>query len=198
MTKSATPKLQTPKRDRNASATQAKILNAARSLFAKESYDDVGLRDIGFSAGVDAALICRYFGSKEELFVAALNSGNQDPDLYYGTSEEFAERMAELLVDQISDIKLESFLMILQSATSQRSADIVQDYLNEKIYTPLQSWLKGKDAVVRSQLIASLMLGVALSRTLSSSSECSLNKAQKKALQKRLAEVFVYCAKADL
>ena len=55
-------------RPRNASATRDAMLAAARERFARHSYDDVGLRDVARDAGVDAALISRYFGSKEDLF----------------------------------------------------------------------------------------------------------------------------------
>ena len=61
-------------RPRNAAATRTAILDAARERFAAESYDDVGMRDIARDVGVDAALISRYFGSKDDLFLAALDS----------------------------------------------------------------------------------------------------------------------------
>ena len=54
-------------RPRNAAATRTAILEAARERFAAESYDDVGMRDIARDVGVDAALISRYFGSKDDL-----------------------------------------------------------------------------------------------------------------------------------
>ena len=53
---------------RNPIATRAAILDAARDRFLRESYDSVGLRDIAARAGVDVALIGRYFGGKEGLF----------------------------------------------------------------------------------------------------------------------------------
>src|SRR3546814_12999364 len=55
-------------RKRDAAATRAAILAAARERFLRESYDSVGLREIAGDAGVDVALISRYFGGKEGLF----------------------------------------------------------------------------------------------------------------------------------
>ena len=52
----------TPSRARNAAATRAAILQAARRRFAREGYDQTGLREVAADAGVDAALISRYFG----------------------------------------------------------------------------------------------------------------------------------------
>ena len=55
-------------------ATRQAILDVARERFTAHSYDDVGMRDIAREVGVDAALVSRYFGSKEDLFTAALDS----------------------------------------------------------------------------------------------------------------------------
>src|SRR3546814_9353842 len=46
-------------RKRDATATRAAILTAARDRFLRDSYDSVGLRDIANGAGVDVALIAR-------------------------------------------------------------------------------------------------------------------------------------------
>ena len=53
---------------RNAGDTRARILAAARVRFAMDAYENVGTRDIAADAGVDAALVNRYFGGKEKLF----------------------------------------------------------------------------------------------------------------------------------
>ena len=52
-------------RTRNAAATRDSILTAARGRFLADSYEAVGLRDIAGDAGVDVALVGRYFGGKE-------------------------------------------------------------------------------------------------------------------------------------
>ena len=59
-------------RPRSAAATRTAILDAARERFAAESYDDVGMRDIARDVGVAAALISRYFGSKDGLYTACV------------------------------------------------------------------------------------------------------------------------------
>jgi AcrR family transcriptional regulator len=58
-------------RPRNALQTRADILSAARRRFATEGYDRTTLRAIAADVGVDAALVIRYFGSKQNLFAAA-------------------------------------------------------------------------------------------------------------------------------
>ena len=84
-------------RPRNAAATRTAILDAARERFAAESYDDVGMRDIARDVGVDAALISRYFGSKDDLFLAALDSCGDGSTLMSGEKSEFGARVANEL-----------------------------------------------------------------------------------------------------
>ena len=54
--------------------TKLRLLQAAAGLFASRSFETVSTRAIAKEAGVDAALIHHYFGSKEGLFQAVLKS----------------------------------------------------------------------------------------------------------------------------
>src|SRR5262245_10359134 len=64
--------------DRNAGPgddTRAKILSAAKTLFAERGFDGAGIKDIGKLAEANSALISYYFGSKEKLFVELIRNG---------------------------------------------------------------------------------------------------------------------------
>ena len=52
--------------------TRAAILAAARAAFAAQGYAGASVRGIAATAGVDAALVHHYFGTKDDLFLAAL------------------------------------------------------------------------------------------------------------------------------
>jgi len=52
--------------------TRAAILAAARSSFAASGFGGTTIRAVASEAGVDPALVHHYFGSKDDLFVAAL------------------------------------------------------------------------------------------------------------------------------
>src|SRR3546814_4650837 len=67
-----------PARTRNAAATRHAILLAATGRFLQDSYECVGLRDIARDAGIDVALVSRYFGSKEELFAQVLRGEGEE------------------------------------------------------------------------------------------------------------------------
>jgi AcrR family transcriptional regulator len=52
--------------------TRAAILAEARALFASNGYAGTSIRAVATAAGVDAALVHHYFGTKDDLFLAAL------------------------------------------------------------------------------------------------------------------------------
>lgn len=60
------------RRRRDAEATRDALLTAARRRFVRLGYDRTTLRDVAADAGVNLALIKRYFESKEGLFKTAL------------------------------------------------------------------------------------------------------------------------------
>ena len=70
----ATTVPETPARKRDAAQTRQDLLDAARELFGAKGYDRTSLREIGERAGVDAALIARYFGNKMALYSATVEA----------------------------------------------------------------------------------------------------------------------------
>ncbi len=54
------------------STTRDTILGVARSRFANMGFDKTSVRTIAAEAGVDPALVHHYFGTKRELFIAAI------------------------------------------------------------------------------------------------------------------------------
>jgi AcrR family transcriptional regulator len=80
-------------RARNAEGTRAEILAAARERFGAEGYERTTLRAIAGDVGVDAALVIRYFGSKQDLFAAAAEFTLDLPDLTGVAPEHLAEAL---------------------------------------------------------------------------------------------------------
>lgn len=67
---------------RSSARSREALLNAATELFSERGYDRTTIREIGERAGVDPALIARYFGSKPLLYVEVLKAehGDTPPD----------------------------------------------------------------------------------------------------------------------
>ncbi|MFC1431569.1 TetR family transcriptional regulator [Streptacidiphilus sp. N1-3] len=58
---------------RDSARSRELLLEAAAALFAERGYDRSTTREIGERAGVDPALIARYFGGKAQLYIAVLD-----------------------------------------------------------------------------------------------------------------------------
>lgn len=185
-------------RPRNAAGTRTRILEAARELFSHHGYDDVGMRDIGRAAGVDAALVSRYFGSKEELFAEVLRSCGDARDWFEGDRAGFGRELAYELVyapPEMDECKLEGILIMLRSTGSAKAAEIIRKSAHERFYSPFIKWLGGRDAEVRSRMVLGVLMGMALSRDMGGGYGLSEEDTAK--LCERLAVLFQTCIDGD-
>ena len=85
---------------RRSDATKATILVAAREQFASSGYQGATIRAIASSAGVDPALVMRYFGNKEALFAAAADFDLRLPDLGAMPRERVGVALVEHFLDR--------------------------------------------------------------------------------------------------
>ncbi|MBN1237993.1 MAG: TetR/AcrR family transcriptional regulator [Gammaproteobacteria bacterium] len=152
-------------RPRNAAATRSAILNAARSRFLLEGYDQVGLRAIAGDAGVDAALICRYFGSKEGLFADVLASTSKDPmDVLAGDRATFGRRVAAAMLDpsKRSPERMAFIQLATRSSASPVASKLVRSHIESQFIVPFTAWLGDRCAAEKAWLTAAVLMGVAL------------------------------------
>ena len=153
-------------RRRDAAATRAEILEAARVLFTRDGYDHVGMRDVAGVVGVDAALVVRYFGSKEGLFAEAISEGfGIGEDLLGGGRDGFGERLARYVLDKEGAAgTFDPTLVLLRSAPNERAAALLREGLEEQFVRPLARWLGGEKAPERAGLIVATLFGLAFTR----------------------------------
>ncbi|ATQ44162.1 TetR/AcrR family transcriptional regulator [Caulobacter mirabilis] len=175
---------------RNAAMTRAAILEAARKRFAREGYDGASLREIASDAGVDAALISRYFGSKDELFMEVVSLACEpNPEFFDGDPAGFGERMATaLLEDKLADAKLDMFLIMLLSASSPKAAEMVRVCSRGKFFEFFQDWLGGPDADIRARVASNIMMGMSLGRVIDDMPDMPADRRDK--MRDRLARII--------
>lgn len=87
-----------PKRKRDAAATREAILEAATRRFATQGFEAAGAREIAADAGVTAALVNRYFGSKEKLFAEVIEAALDMRHLLQGQRGDLAHHLARVMV----------------------------------------------------------------------------------------------------
>jgi len=151
------------KRPRNAAQTRADILAAARRRFAEEGFDRTTLRAIAADVGVDAALVIRYFGSKQDLFATATEFTIKLPDLTGASPDE----IADMLLPQYFAVWEEdhSFMALLQAAmTSRVAADILNETLAVHVAPTLRSATPDHDQQ-RIALTDAFVIGLAATRS---------------------------------
>ena len=153
-------------RKRDAEATRAAILAAARAQFAQLGYDRASLRDIADEARADMALIKRYFGGKEALFVEALKV-SLHPDRMRGWDRQtFAHDVAVMMADGASrdEERTHSFQFLLRAATSPTTAPLLNVAIQDRFLGTIRDWLGGKDAEPRARVFAAVFIGFLVER----------------------------------
>ena len=138
---------------RNAAATRAAILCAARQRFRSEGYDEVGMRDIARDVGCDPALVSRYFGSKEELFGQVLSAcGDNGACMMEVPREQFGAHYARQLVFEPNDCDgMEIVLIMLRASGSAKAAEMVRRATVDEFLKPFAQWLGGEQAEARDR-----------------------------------------------
>jgi AcrR family transcriptional regulator len=157
-----------PPRAKCAASTREIMLASARRRFLEESYENVGLRDIAGDAGVDVALVGRYFGSKENLFHEVLRGTQRDwLDRAVG-AEELPGFLAALVLrkeETEGREDLDRLLIILRSASSPKAAELVRIAFREDVIEPIARLLPGPDAELRVAVAFSILTGTTVMRT---------------------------------
>jgi AcrR family transcriptional regulator len=162
------------------SGTREAILAAARARFGDLGYDRTTIRGIAADAGVDAALVHHFYGSKERLFVAAMRLPVNplevlDAALAPGARDEdrgLGEHLLRIMLGvwDVAEMRA-TFLGMLRSATtSEQAAAMLREFATGTILTRIAQVAQqaapdgGGDAEYRAALVASQVLGLALTR----------------------------------
>lgn len=152
------------------SGTREAILDAARRSFAEDGYEQSTMRSIAGRARVDPALLYHYFGSKEQLFVSAMQlpfrPSELIPTLVEGGREGLGERIVRLFLaiwDQGDGVS--PFLALLRSASSnERAAAMLREFMSREVIGQLARTLGAPQAELRATLVGSQVAGLAVVR----------------------------------
>jgi AcrR family transcriptional regulator len=145
-------------RARGAAATRAALLSAARELFATDGYERTTVRAVADRAGVNQALLFRYFGNKERLFAEAATELALAP-LDSGPVETLLERIVH---DSFAD-EPGSALLLAVLRTGGGAADELRRRLGEEYrerFADLAATDDRQDALRRADLLLAWLLGL--------------------------------------
>jgi len=150
--------------------TRERILDAARHRFAELGLDGTSIRAIADDAGVDPALVHHYFGTKQRLFVAAMELPFETEDLVRlfadAPRDEVGYRLARLFLSIWDDDERRAPLLgIVRSAiTDAGAAAMIRDLVMTRILGPVVRQLGSSDPELRMTLLGSQVIGLALVR----------------------------------
>lgn len=145
------------------------ILAAARALFADAGYERASIRAIARRAGVDPALVHHYFGTKDELLIAAIHLP-VDPTGIFADAFREPEHVGETLIRSIlelwetPEVRDRVVALLRAAVTHPGAAAILRNVVIREVLTPVTERVDLSDAELRVELVGTQLIGLAMAR----------------------------------
>ena len=152
--------------------TRGEILAAARESFAHKGFAGTTIRAVAAAAGVDAALVHHYFGSKDDLFIAALeikvDPRSVVPAVFEHGVAGAAEPLLRLFLSVWDDpeARLPLVAVVRSSLGQEGPVNLLREAMFRIVFGPLREVLPADEADRRAQLVATQVLGLVVGRYL--------------------------------
>lgn len=146
---------------------RAAILAATRELLSTKGYGPPTVRSVAESAGVDPAMVIRYYGSKEDLIAEAMDVHVDIPDPRNWPDHQIGARLATHFVSSWESMRSpKRMIMLLRSVGGHRAAE---GAIRRVVHVQITGFVRQvvgdrPDVSRRAGLIASHILGIALCR----------------------------------
>ncbi|GAB4104129.1 TetR family transcriptional regulator [Micromonospora taraxaci] len=151
--------------------TREAILDAARTTFAERGFDSASIRAIAGTAGVDPALVHHYFGSKDQLFLTAMNfpvdPAQLVPTVLAGDRDGAGERLVRTFLGVWDSPAGSAAQALLRSAVSNEwTARLLREFVTTQVLRRVLEQLDVDPAQLplRGSLVATQMIGLAMMR----------------------------------
>jgi AcrR family transcriptional regulator len=161
----------TERRRRDAGRTRQILLETARARFARDGYAVTTVRDIAEEAGVNVALINRYFTSKEGLFEACLTTAVTDirRDESGLPIDGIAEGIASRIGTSADDDRLRVAMLLLLRTSGDDRIDELRRSVLRSVSEKMAAAAGGADpddsALLRAQILLATTLGIVTLRS---------------------------------
>ncbi|MGY1649866.1 TetR/AcrR family transcriptional regulator [Geodermatophilus sp. SYSU D01119] len=151
--------------------TRAAVLDAARAAFAERGFDATSIRAVATAAGVDPALVHHYFGTKDKLFLAAIEApadpGTFLPEVLEAGPEHLGESVVRMLLRVWDGPARPAGLALVRSAVGNEwTARLLREFLVSQVLRRVVGTLDlpPAEAEARGALTASQLIGVVMAR----------------------------------
>lgn len=157
-------------RPRGGSDSRERIIASAVDEFGDSGYDASTIRSIAARAGVDSALVHHYFGTKADLFAAAVGIPMRPdidvPGILQGPREGVGERLVRYVLESFEqpDIRRRGVVLIRSAIGSRLTTPLMAGFLSRELIGRIAKALGVADAELRATLVASQIAGLLLTR----------------------------------
>jgi len=159
-----------PGRPAGISDTRERILDSARELFAQNGIHKTSIRAVAAAAGVDPALVHHYYGTKEQLFIAAIHIPI-DPMEVLGPLretpvEQIGYELPKLVLPIWDSDAGKGFIAMLRSMLAGADVSLIRSFLQEVIAGEVGPRVDNPPGtgMIRVQFVASQLVGVVMAR----------------------------------
>ena len=151
---------------RDAQATREKLIAAARRAFSERGFERTTVREIAGDAGVNPALINRYFGGKDELFAEAVSIDLAFPPLADVARADIGRTLVAHFFKRWEGSREDDLLRVLirTAATNEAAAARIRAIFAGQIIAMVTRVAGPDRAGERAALIATQILGLAYVR----------------------------------
>lgn len=152
------------------SDTRERILASARELFARNGIRNTSIRAVAASAGVDSALVHHYFGTKEQLFAAAVHIPVDPMDvigpLREVPVEELGYQIPSMLLPLWDSEIGAAFIATLRSILAGSEINLFRAFIQDVIAVEVGARVDDPpgSGIIRIQFVASQLVGVVMAR----------------------------------
>lgn len=158
-----------PGRRPGSADTRGEILDAARAEFASRGFEKATMRGIARAAGVDSALVHHYFGSKDQVFLAAMDFPIDPATVLAvaaGDPAGVGERVARFVVAlwETPQARERLLAVVRTVASNEEMAALVRGFARPRLVVPLAAHVGGPDAEARVEMALAQIIGVAMAR----------------------------------
>ncbi|GAA4342929.1 TetR family transcriptional regulator [Microbacterium rhizosphaerae] len=157
-------------RPRGRSDARQRIVTAATAEFSELGYDGATMRGIAGRAGVDAALLHHYFGTKADLFGeivgAPMRPDLKIPEILAGPREQVGEAIVRYVLDvwEQPEARRRGILVMRTAIGNKLATPLLAGFLSRELLGRIAADIGTPDAELRSGLIATQVAGLLLAR----------------------------------
>lgn len=152
------------------SDTRERIIAAAIEEFSEHGYDAATMRGIAARAGVDAALLHHYFGTKADLFGETVDAPMRPdidiPAILTGPHDELGERIVRYVLEvwEQPEQRKRGVLLLRAGLGNRLTTPLLAGFLSRELLGRIAASLEGPDVELRASLVATQVAGLLIGR----------------------------------